>query len=108
MSKETDARRGAVAGPVERPVRPAVWWHRAGDQFSVAKDAARPFARCWEPLYDQAELDAAVAVERERWQRIAKAAQAVTHGAEDIGDFLVSSSLMAALALALDEGPNVC
>ena len=48
-----------------------------------------------------------VAAEREQWQRIAAAAQAVTTGAEDIGDFLVSSSLMAALALALDDGPNV-
>ena len=45
--------------------------------------------------------------ERERWRRIAEAAQAVTEGADDIGDFRVSSTLMAALALALDEGPNV-
>ena len=61
----------------------------------------------WEPLYESAAIDAAVAAEREQWQRIAAAAQAVTEGAEDIGDFLVSSSLMSALALALDEGPNV-
>ena len=44
--------------------------------------------------------------ERKQWQRIAEAAQAVTEKAEDIGDFLVSSELMASLALALDEGPN--
>lgn len=46
--------------------------------------------------------------ERERWQRIAAAAQEVTTGAEDrIVHFRVPSHLMAALALALDEGPNV-
>ena len=45
--------------------------------------------------------------ERERWQRIAAAAQEVTTGAEDrIVHFRVPSHLMAALALALDEGPN--
>ena len=54
----------------------------------------------------------AVAVERERWRRIAKAAQAVTEGSteslRDVGDgFSVPSHLMAALALALDEWPNV-
>ena len=58
-------------------------------------------------LYDKAALDAAVAAERERWRRIAAAAKAVTDGAEDIGDFIVSSSLMASLASALDVGPNV-
>lgn len=48
------------------------------------------------------------AAERERWQRIADAAQAVTTGSNDrIEIFRVPSHLMAALALALDEGPNV-
>jgi len=48
-----------------------------------------------------------LAVERERWQRIATNAQAVTTGCEDkIDHFEVPSHLMAALALALDEGPN--
>ena len=48
------------------------------------------------------------AAERERWQRIATNAQAVTTGCEDkIDHFEVPSHLMAALALALDEGPNV-
>ena len=49
-----------------------------------------------------------VAAERERWARIAGAAQAVTVGCEDTGeDFILPSHLMASLALALDEGPNV-
>lgn len=48
------------------------------------------------------------AAERERWQRIATNAQAMTTGCEDkIDHFEVPSHLMAALALALDEGPNV-
>jgi hypothetical protein len=48
------------------------------------------------------------AEERERWQRIATNAQAVTNGGEDKLDYFeVPSHLMAALALALDEGPNV-
>jgi len=60
------------------------------------------------PMYDQVAIDAAVAAERERWQRIATNAQAVTTGCEDkIDHFEVPSHLMAALALALDEGPNV-
>ncbi len=49
----------------------------------------------------------AVAAERERWLRIATNAQAVTTGCIDkIDYFEVPSHLMAALALALDEGPN--
>lgn len=49
-----------------------------------------------------------VAAERERWQRIATNAQAVTTGCADKLDYFeVPSHLMAALALALDEGPNV-
>ena len=48
------------------------------------------------------------AAERERWQRIATNAQAVTTGCQDrIDYFKVPSHLMAALALALAEGPNV-
>jgi hypothetical protein len=58
-SKRYEKRR-AVGSPVERPVRPAVWWHRAGDQFSVAKGPERPFANCWEPLYDGAAVDALI------------------------------------------------
>lgn len=46
--------------------------------------------------------------ERERWLRIANAAQLVTTGCEDTGeDFIVPSHLMASLALALDEGPKL-
>jgi len=52
-------------------------------------------------------LDDALAAERERWQRIATNAQAVTTGCADRLDYFeVPSHLMAALALALDEGPN--
>lgn len=48
------------------------------------------------------------AAERERWQRIATNAQAVTTGCQDRLDYFeVPSHLMAALALALDEGPNL-
>jgi hypothetical protein len=55
----------------------------------------------------KALVDAAVAAERKRWQRIATNAQAVTNGGEDKLDYFeVPSHLMAALALALDEGPN--
>lgn len=60
-------------------------------------------------MYQQAREIAAqeVAAERERWQRIATNAQAVTNGGEDRLDyFKVPSHLMAALALALDEWPN--
>lgn len=58
-------------------------------------------------LYGQKVAAAAVAAERERWQRIAANAQAVTTGGEDKLDYFeVPSYLMAALALALDEGPN--
>ncbi len=60
-----------------------------------------------QPLFTRAQLDAEVAAERERWQRIATNAQAVTTGSEDKLDYFeVPSHLMAALALALDEGPN--
>ena len=84
------------------------WWQlnaRFGD------DKVR-FRQLWSAAIECAQRETVryaevqVAAERERWQRIASAAQAVTAGAEDIGDFLVSSSLMSALALALDEGPN--
>lgn len=55
-----------------------------------------------------AAIAAAVAAERERWQRISSAAQALTEGALDMGEsFRVPSHLMSALALALDDGPNV-
>lgn len=49
----------------------------------------------------------AVAAERARWQRIAAAAQALTtYGTDQIDQFEIPAHLMAALALALDEGPN--
>lgn len=49
----------------------------------------------------------AVAAERERWRRIADAAQAITTGSDDrIEIFRVPAHLMAALALALDDAPT--
>ena len=60
----------------------------------------------WEESCRQA-WQSAVAVEREQWQRIASAAQDVTtECADKIDYFELPSHLMAALALALDEGPN--
>lgn len=54
--------------------------------------------------YAEQEVAAAVMLERERWQRIAENAQAVTNGSDDkIDYFEVPSHLMAALALALDD-----
>ena len=55
-----------------------------------------------------AQAGAMMASERERWQLIARAAQNVTTGCTDnIDYFELPSHLMAALALALDEGPNL-
>ena len=82
------------------------WTHSEGGNLSRHADDPQRYAsatvqgrwRAW---------SAAVAAERERWQRIATNAQAVTTGCEDkIDHFEVPSHLMAALALALDEGPN--
>ena len=68
----------------------------------------RPRLRNETPLVTLAQAEAMVAAERERWQRIATNAQAMTTGCADkIDHFEVPSHLMAALALALDEGPNV-
>ena len=54
--------------PVGEQTKPApsVWWNRKADQFSLAKRGERPFALCWEPLFDQSALDAAVRAERLR------------------------------------------
>ncbi len=71
MSKETDAGHGAVAGRVERPVRPRCYAENSmllildETGFCHAELTAAPRARK-SPLYDQAALDAAVASERER------------------------------------------
>ena len=55
-----------------------------------------------------AQAGAMIAAERERWQRIASAAQNVTTGCTDkIDYFELPSHLVAALALAPDEGPNL-
>lgn len=63
------------------------------------------------PLYASSAPAAApeqadnVAAEVEQWKRIAENAQAVTTGGDDKGDYFeVPSHLIAALALALDEG----
>ena len=60
----------AVGAPVEPTARPCAWWRRAGDQFSTQQE--RPFAECFEPLYDQAAITAAVAEERARCARLAE------------------------------------
>jgi hypothetical protein len=76
-------------------------------RYCAAGDVERGVHLQYLPLYDQAALDAAVAAERERWQRIATNAQTVTTECTDkIDYFEVPSHLMAALALVLDEGPN--
>lgn len=55
----------------EHKAAPAAWWHRKGDQFANAKPSGdRPLADVWEPLFDQAALDAAVAAERERCAKV--------------------------------------
>ncbi len=55
----------------------------------------------------RALVHAVQAAERERWRRIATNAQAVTTRCADRLDYFeVPSHLMAALALALDAGPN--
>ena len=78
------------------------WCATDGAYLKDIDDAARA-AR----LMARRAWDAAAAAERERWQRIATNAQAVTNGGEDKLDYFeVPSHLMAALALALDEGPN--
>ena len=74
MSKETDARRGAVAGPVEQPVRPVAAHmltedgsrhHLRFDVREVERTSKHMRQRCV-MLYDQDALDAAVAAVRER------------------------------------------
>ncbi len=102
----TPDRRPAVWGPVQQMVRPRAWvWidQPSGREVYSGWLDPRP-TETSKPLYDQAALDAAVAAERERWQRVAEAAQAVTADVVDrIGHFEVPSYLMAALALALDD-----
>ena len=102
----------AGQGPVDQTVGP--WGWHAGDgtpahpDERVAQWPAHNRGRMQHVVYDQSALDAAVAAERERWQRIARTAQNVTTGCTDkIDYFELPSHLMAALALALDEGPNL-
>lgn len=64
----------AVAAPVDQPVRPRAWalpipaMAGGGDLLRAKPTTDRPEA--WEPLYDQAALDAAVAAERERYAKL--------------------------------------
>jgi hypothetical protein len=73
--------------------------------------AANKFKMLESKLITLGQAETMVAAERERWKHIADAAQAVTTGGDDrfadLDGFVVPSHLMAALALALDEGPNV-
>lgn len=66
MTEETTAARGAVAGQVERPVRPAAWMVRQGSRTYYVSDAE--FVRS---SYDSGEFvplygPEALAAERER------------------------------------------
>ena len=118
MTERNETAQPAPLCQVERGVRPCAWAHRysprgllhtlrdnqqdAEDDAAIVGGSAHAVA-----LYDERALDEAVAAERKRWQRIATNAQAVTNGGEDKLDYFeVPSHLMAALALALDEGPN--
>lgn len=64
----------AVGAPVEQPVRPRYWMTReaeyrlknGGNAKGAVPVHARPSVAAKIPLYGQAELDAAVAAERER------------------------------------------
>ena len=68
----------AVAGQLERGVRPRAWIGPSGqtmpDEIYVAWATSYPAdAKHFAPLYDQAALDAGVAAERERCVRIVEA-----------------------------------
>lgn len=68
----------AVAGQLERGVRPRAWIGPSGqtmpDEIYVAwADRCPADVKHFAPLYDQAALDAAVAAERERCAKIADA-----------------------------------
>lgn len=108
--EQSDAVSQAVANRLGQLPEPVAWFRapygtlEPNPLFRVSGPQSLKWAVA---CFTEDQLRAAVAAEREQWRRIAEAAQAVTEGAEDIGDFRVSSTLMAALALALDEGPNV-
>jgi hypothetical protein len=111
VSNETKT--DADAGRLKHGVRPVAWigpvWQLMNDHIYEAwADKYPDDAKYFQPLYDKAAIDAAVAAERERWQRIAQAAQALTTcGTDQIDQFEIPAHLMAALALALDEGPTL-
>ena len=70
----------AVAGQLERGVRPRAWIGPSGqtmpDEIYVAWATSYPAdAKHFAPLYDQAALDAAVAAERERCAKLVEGAQ---------------------------------
>ena len=59
----------AGASPVDRQVRHRAWWHPQGAGTEDCAENWGPdelVSHGWEPLYDQAALNAAVAAERER------------------------------------------
>jgi hypothetical protein len=73
----------AVAGQVERTVRPAAWLHKAENGNIVCWTSAheeslrlaREVGFDLKPLYDQATIDAAVAAERWRCANLCKELQ---------------------------------
>lgn len=69
----------AVAGRIDQPVRPVSWrreWNGdvsdLGAYVHADSEDELDHDGPWEPLYDQATLDAAVAAERERWRTAAE------------------------------------
>ena len=104
----------AVGAQVDQGVRPlptsaavAIIYPRDVPHVDVLSWRKRPKTAGEYLLYTEDQVADAVAADRERWRRIAEAAQAVTTGCDDkIDHFELPSHLMAALALALDEGPN--
>lgn len=82
------------------------WANANGYDTASTYDTERRFWAVLNPMTNDlwSAWKAARDAERDRFDRVAEAAQAVTTVCEDrIDDFVVPSHLMAALALALDE-----
>jgi hypothetical protein len=72
---ENDTPSTPADGSVEREVRPVAWrapnWSHSPDDYAYYDADDKPECRgAAEPLYGQAELDAAVAAERERCAKL--------------------------------------
>ena len=101
--RTTDERTSpADEGPVERRVRPVSWrreWNGdvsdLGTYVHADSEDELDAEREWQPLYDQATLDAAVAAERERCAKIVEEASTKGWGhienATDLRDALAAA-----------------